>query len=72
MRDTSRFLPTGAVGLSAALLLLLSACGEPAEEEQGSVVSPATEEAPADLATEQEPADMATETEEPAEGTTQQ
>ena len=64
MRDTSRFLSTGAVGLSAAMLLLLSACGEPAEEQQGSVVPPATEEAPADLGTE-------TETE-PAEGATTQ
>jgi hypothetical protein len=60
MRDTSRFLSIGAVGLSAALLLLLSACGEPAEEQQGPVAPPATEEAP--------PANMATETEEPAEG----
>jgi hypothetical protein len=63
MRDTSRFLSTGAVGLSAAMLLLLSACGEPAEEQQGSVAPPATEQAPADLATE---------TEEPAEGATTQ
>jgi hypothetical protein len=59
MCDTSRYLSTGAVGLSAALLLLLSACGEPAEEQQGSVAPPATEQAPADLATE-EPAEGAT------------
>jgi hypothetical protein len=63
MRDTSRFLSTGAVGLSAALLLLLSACGEPAEEQQGSVAPPATE---------QTPSNTATETDEPAEGTTTQ
>ncbi|MCC2665975.1 MAG: hypothetical protein K0S35_3897 [Geminicoccaceae bacterium] len=59
MHDTNRYLSPGAVALSAALLLLLSACGEPAEEQQGSVAPPATEQAPADLATE-EPAEGAT------------
>jgi len=46
MRDTSGRLSTGVIGLSAALLLL-AACGEPAEEEQGAVEAPATEQAPA-------------------------
>lgn len=47
MRDTSGRLSTGVIGLGAALLLLLAACGEPAEEEQGAVEAPATEQAPA-------------------------
>ena len=54
MRDTSGRLSTGVIGLSAAMLLLLAACGEPAEEEQGAVEAPATEEAPA---TDTEPAE---------------
>jgi hypothetical protein len=54
MRDTSGRLSTGVIGLSAALLLLLAACGEPAEEEQGAVEAPATEQAPA---TDTEPAE---------------
>ena len=53
MRDTSGRLSTGVIGLSAALLLL-AACGEPAEEEQGAVEAPATEQAPA---TDTEPAE---------------
>ena len=54
MRDTSGRLSTGVIGLSAVLLLLLAACGEPAEEEQGAVEAPATEQAPA---TDTEPAE---------------
>ena len=51
MFGTSKTVTTAAAGLGTALLLLLSACGEPAEEEtQGSVTPPATEQAPATLA----------------------
>lgn len=57
MRDTSGRLSAGVIGLSAALLLLLAACGEPAEEEQGAVEAPATEQAPAAGPTETEPAE---------------
>jgi len=56
MRDTSGRLSAGVIGLSAALLLLLAACGEPAEE-QGAVEAPATEQAPAAGPTETEPAE---------------
>ena len=56
MRDTSGRLSTGVIGLGAALLLL-AACGEPAEEEQGAVEAPATEQAPAAGPTETEPAE---------------
>jgi hypothetical protein len=51
MFGTRKTLTTAAAGFGTALLLLLSACGEPAEEEtQGSVTPPATEQAPATLA----------------------
>jgi len=60
MRDTSRYLSTGVIGLSAALVLLLAGCDQPAEE-QGAVEAPATEQAPAAGATD-----------EPAEGETTQ
>lgn len=48
MFGTSKTFTTAAAGLGTALLLLLGACGEPAEEEtQGSLTPPATEQAPA-------------------------
>ena len=48
MFGTSKTITTAAAGLGTALLLLLSACGEPAEEEtQGSVTPPAAEAPPA-------------------------
>ena len=51
MFGTSKTVTTAAAGLGTALLLLLGACGEPAEEEtQGSVTPPATEQAPATVA----------------------
>jgi hypothetical protein len=57
----SKTVTTAAAGLGTALLLLLGACGEPAEEEtQGSLTPPATEQAPATVAqgagSEEEPA----------------
>jgi hypothetical protein len=48
MRNTSRLTTRGALGLSAALMLLLAACGEPAEEQQGSATP---SDAPATAAT---------------------
>jgi hypothetical protein len=55
MRNTGRLTSTAAIGLSAALLLMLAACGEPAEEQQGAVEAPATEQAPATSATDTPP-----------------
>jgi ABC-type oligopeptide transport system substrate-binding subunit len=57
MFSMSKTLTIAAAALGTALLL--SACGEPAEEEtQGSVTPPATEQAPATVAQgdEQKPA----------------
>jgi len=48
MFGMSKTVRIAAAGLGTALLLLLGACGEPAEEEtQGSLTPPATEQAPA-------------------------
>ena len=49
MFDTSRTLRLAAAGCGTALLLLLGACNEPAEEETQGSVTP-TEQAPASVA----------------------
>jgi len=49
MFDTSKTLKLAAAGCGTALLLLLGACSEPAEEETQGSVTP-TEQAPASVA----------------------
>jgi hypothetical protein len=49
MIGTSRTLKVAAAGCGTALLLLLGACNEPAEEETQGSVTP-TEQAPASVA----------------------